>query len=68
MSIFLFFRPLYTCSVVLVECQGRLTVCNRATIKTKRGNEVSRNGDPEDPAVILDTGKSKAIKSAHELN
>ncbi|KAG8157105.1 hypothetical protein KVR01_013095 [Diaporthe batatas] len=41
---------------------------DEATIKTKRGNEVSRKGDPEDPAVILDTGKSKAIKSAHELN
>ncbi|POS69271.1 hypothetical protein DHEL01_v212336 [Diaporthe helianthi] len=39
-----------------------------ATITTKRGNKVSRKGDPEDPAVILDTGKSKAIKSAHELN
>ncbi|KAL1880051.1 hypothetical protein Daus18300_001414 [Diaporthe australafricana] len=39
-----------------------------ATITTKRGNEVTRKADPEDPAVILDTGKSKAIKSAHELN
>lgn len=35
---------------------------------TKRGNQVSRDGDPEDPAVVLDTGKSKAIKSNHELN
>ncbi|KAI3396142.1 hypothetical protein diail_405, partial [Diaporthe ilicicola] len=32
-----------------------------ATITTKRGNEVSRKGNPEDPAVVLDTGKSKAI-------
>lgn len=40
----------------------------KTTIKTKRGNEVSRDGDPEDPAVVLDTGKSKAIKSNHELN
>ncbi|UNI17614.1 hypothetical protein JDV02_003945 [Purpureocillium takamizusanense] len=40
----------------------------KTTITTKRGNEVSRDGDPEDPAVVLDTGKSKAIKSAHELN
>ncbi|GJC87867.1 hypothetical protein ColLi_10705 [Colletotrichum liriopes] len=40
----------------------------RTTIETKRGNEVSRDGKPEDPAVVLDTGKSKAIKSAHELN
>ncbi|KAJ4158308.1 uncharacterized protein LMH87_008840 [Akanthomyces muscarius] len=41
---------------------------DKATITTKRGNKVSRDGDSEDPAVILDTGKSKAIKSAHELN
>ncbi|KAJ6441085.1 DNA-binding protein [Purpureocillium lavendulum] len=40
----------------------------KTTITTKRGNQVSRDGDPEDPAVVLDTGKSKAIKSAHELN
>ncbi|KAK6220963.1 DNA-binding protein [Colletotrichum tabaci] len=40
----------------------------KTTIETKRGNEVSRDGNPEDPAVVLDTGKSKAIKSAHELN
>ncbi|KAJ4392275.1 hypothetical protein N0V93_005900 [Gnomoniopsis smithogilvyi] len=41
---------------------------DKATITTKNGNEVSRDGDSEDPAVVLDTGKSKAIKSAHELN
>ncbi|KAJ0307341.1 hypothetical protein COL516b_003954 [Colletotrichum fioriniae] len=40
----------------------------KTSITTKRGNEVSRDGDPEDPAVVIDTGKSKAIKSAHELN
>ncbi|KAM4065685.1 ABC transporter [Hirsutella rhossiliensis] len=40
----------------------------RTTVETKRGNEVSRKGDPEDPAIVIDTGKSKAIKSAHELN
>ncbi|ROW12049.1 hypothetical protein VMCG_00835 [Cytospora schulzeri] len=39
-----------------------------ATITTKRGNEISRKGKPEDPAVILDAGKSKAIKLAHELD
>ncbi|EXK38253.1 hypothetical protein FOMG_08669 [Fusarium oxysporum f. sp. melonis 26406] len=38
------------------------------TITTKNGNEVSRKGDEEDPAVVLDTGKNKAIKKAHELN
>ncbi|KAM3499811.1 hypothetical protein MY10362_006960 [Beauveria mimosiformis] len=41
---------------------------NKATITTKRGNKVSRDGDENDPAVILDTGKSKAIKANHELN
>lgn len=51
-----------------LQYSKQLTVHNRATITTKRGNEVSRDGDAEDPAVILDTGKSKAIKSAHELN
>ncbi|TQV94562.1 DNA-binding protein [Cordyceps javanica] len=40
----------------------------KATITTKRGSKVSRDGSEKDPAVILDTGKSKAIKSAHELN
>ncbi|TEA15292.1 hypothetical protein C8034_v002710 [Colletotrichum sidae] len=40
----------------------------KTSIETKNGNEVSRDGKPEDPAVVLDTGKSKAIKSAHELN
>ncbi|KAF9877115.1 DNA-binding protein [Colletotrichum karsti] len=40
----------------------------KTTIETKRGNEVSRDGNPDDPAVVLDTGKSKAIKSNHELN
>lgn len=38
------------------------------TITTKNGNKVSRKGDEEDPAVVLDTGKNKAIKKAHELN
>ncbi|KAI8240756.1 hypothetical protein K4K57_011850 [Colletotrichum sp. SAR 10_99] len=40
----------------------------KTTIETKNGNEVSRDGNPDDPAVVLDTGKSKAIKSNHELN
>ncbi|KAH7014773.1 hypothetical protein EDB80DRAFT_636538 [Ilyonectria destructans] len=38
------------------------------SITTKKGNQVSRKGTKEDPAVILDTGKSKAIKLNHELN
>lgn len=29
---------------------------------------MSRKGNPEDPAVVVDAGKSKAIKLAHELN
>ncbi|PHH62786.1 hypothetical protein CDD81_6678 [Ophiocordyceps australis] len=39
-----------------------------ATVKTKRGNQVSRHGDSANPAVVLDTGKSKAIKLSNELN
>ncbi|PTB44147.1 uncharacterized protein TrAFT101_002704 [Trichoderma asperellum] len=39
-----------------------------ATIETKKGNEVSRKGKEEDPAVVIDTGKSDAVKLAHELN
>lgn len=38
------------------------------SIQAKKGNEVSRKGTKEDPAVVLDTGKSKAIKLSHELN
>lgn len=45
-----------------------LILVSRTSITTKRGNEVTRDGDPSDPAVVLDTGKSKAIKSNHELN
>jgi hypothetical protein len=41
---------------------------SRTTIETKKGNTVSRKGDEEDPAVIIDTGKSEAIKLSHELN
>lgn len=48
--------------------EDRTNAILRTSITTKRGNEVSRDGDPEDPAVVIDTGKSKAIKSAHELN
>ncbi|KAH7113981.1 DNA-binding protein [Dactylonectria estremocensis] len=40
----------------------------KATITTKRGNEVSRKGTKDDPAVIIDAGKSKAIKLSHELD
>ncbi|OAQ58341.1 DNA-binding protein [Pochonia chlamydosporia 170] len=40
----------------------------KTSIETKKGNTVSRDGTSEDPAVVLDTGKSKAVKLAHELN
>ena len=43
-------------------------IVSRTSITTKRGNEVSKNGTADDPAVVLDTGKSKAVKLAHELN
>ncbi|KAL6875065.1 hypothetical protein J3F83DRAFT_729731 [Trichoderma novae-zelandiae] len=38
------------------------------TIQTKKGNKVTRKGDEEDPAVVLDTGKTEAVKLNHELN
>ncbi|KAH7128872.1 hypothetical protein EDB81DRAFT_888650 [Dactylonectria macrodidyma] len=40
----------------------------KTTITTKRDNQVSRKGTKDDPAVIIDTGKSKAIKLSHELD
>lgn len=41
----------------------------RATITTKRGAEVSRDGSEEDPAVIVKTQNgSDGIKYAHELD
>ncbi|EQL01397.1 DNA-binding protein [Ophiocordyceps sinensis CO18] len=40
----------------------------KTTVETKNGNQVSRKGDAEDPAVVIDAGKSKAVKLAHELN
>ena len=43
-------------------------IVSRTSITTNRGNEVSKNGTADDPAVVLDTGKSKAVKLAHELN
>lgn len=45
-----------------------LLTSTSTSITTKKGNQVSRKGTKEDPAVILDTGKSKAIKLNHELN
>ncbi|KAF4126473.1 Protein of unknown function (DUF3140) [Geosmithia morbida] len=40
----------------------------KTSITTQRGNTVSRNGKPDDPAVVLDTGKSKVVKANHELS
>ncbi|EJT75036.1 hypothetical protein GGTG_08874 [Gaeumannomyces tritici R3-111a-1] len=41
---------------------------DKATITTKNGNKVSRDGTEDDPAVVLDAGSSKAVKLAHELD
>lgn len=49
----------------IVRCDANRS---STTITTKRGNKVTRKGDPEDPAVVLDTGKSKAVKANHELD
>jgi len=43
------------------------TTRRSASITTKKGNTVTRKGTSDDPAVILDAGKSKVIKKAHEL-
>ncbi|KAL5086657.1 hypothetical protein Trisim1_008906 [Trichoderma cf. simile WF8] len=50
--------------------EGKVKEVNpgETTIETKKGNKVSRKGDEEDPAVVLDTGKNDAIKLSHELN
>lgn len=47
---------------------GALLMAARTTITTKKGNKVTRKGDAEDPAVVVDAGSSKAIKLDHELN
>jgi len=42
---------------------------DEATITTKRGNEVSRQGDEDNPAVVLEAKSgSDAIKLASELD
>lgn len=41
---------------------------SRTTVQTKKGSNVTRKGDKEDPAVVLDTGKTDAVKLSHELN
>lgn len=47
----------------------RSPVHPRATITTKRGSEVTRDGSEEDPAVIVKTQNgSDGIKYAHELD
>ncbi|PTB77596.1 hypothetical protein M440DRAFT_1400531 [Trichoderma longibrachiatum ATCC 18648] len=41
---------------------------DETTVQTKKGSNVTRKGDKEDPAVVLDTGKTDAVKLSHELN
>ncbi|KAM0525705.1 hypothetical protein ACHAPE_000416 [Trichoderma viride] len=50
--------------------EGKVKEVNpgETTIETKKGNQVTRKGDEEDPAVVLDTGKLEAVKLNHELN
>ncbi|EPQ29473.1 uncharacterized protein PFL1_03228 [Pseudozyma flocculosa PF-1] len=44
-------------------------VDGKAEVKTKRGNTVTKNGDDEDPAVVIHTESgSDAIKKASELD
>lgn len=37
-------------------------VDDTAEVKTKRGNTVKKDGDEENPAVVLNTGQSDAVK------
>lgn len=37
-----------------------------AEVKTKRGNTVKKDGDEENPAVVLNTGQSDAIKKVSQ--
>ncbi|OTA07191.1 hypothetical protein A9Z42_0080690 [Trichoderma parareesei] len=41
---------------------------DETTVQTKKGSKVTRKGNEEDPAVVLDTGKTDAVKLNHELN
>ncbi|PWN93846.1 hypothetical protein FA10DRAFT_264438 [Acaromyces ingoldii] len=44
-------------------------VDGEATATTKRGNEIKKNGDEENPAVVIHTASgSDAIKKANELD
>ncbi|THZ65432.1 hypothetical protein D6C86_01851 [Aureobasidium pullulans] len=38
------------------------------SIETKRGNEVKKNADPEDPAVKISRSGNDVVKRAHELD
>ncbi|KAG8412616.1 hypothetical protein J3459_015833 [Metarhizium acridum] len=40
----------------------------KASVTTKKGNTVSRDGTSENPAVVIDAGSSKAVKLNSELN
>ncbi|TFB07503.1 hypothetical protein CCMA1212_000633 [Trichoderma ghanense] len=50
--------------------EGKVKKVNpdETTVQTKKGSKVTRKGDEEDPAVVLDTGKTEAVKLNHELN
>ncbi|KAL7817172.1 hypothetical protein V8C26DRAFT_399578 [Trichoderma gracile] len=50
--------------------EGKVKEVNpdETTVQTKKGSKVTRKGDEEDPAVVLDTGKTDAVKLNHELN
>ncbi|PTB69005.1 hypothetical protein BBK36DRAFT_1192748 [Trichoderma citrinoviride] len=50
--------------------EGKVKEVNpdETTVTTKKGSKVTRKGNEEDPAVVLDTGKTDAVKLSHELN
>ena len=45
-----------------------LSLLPRTTVMSKNRKKITRYGKPGDPAIVLDTGKSRAVKLAHELD
>lgn len=40
----------------------------QATITTQRGNEVSKNAEPNDPAIAIERSGNDVVKKAHEVD
>lgn len=40
----------------------------KTTIESKNGNDITKDGDEENPAVVIKQGSNPVIKRASELN